>query len=108
MSLRYRVMRLIIFFDVPTATSDNRKRYRKLHQLLVKEGFLMIQYSVYVRIVLNKQSALFLEERIKNAAPIDGVVQSLIITEQQYSNIKFLSGKNIDDVRNTDDRLIVI
>lgn len=39
MSLRYRVMRLIIFFDVPTATSDDRKRYRKLHQLLVKEGF---------------------------------------------------------------------
>ena len=38
MSLRYRIMRLIIFFDVPVATSDDRERYRKLHQLLVKEG----------------------------------------------------------------------
>lgn len=108
MSLRYRIMRLIVFFDVPTVTVDDRRRYRKLHQLLVKEGFLMIQYSVYVRVVTNKQSAKFLENRIEKAAPSNGMVQSLIITEKQYADIRFLSGKSVEDIRNTDERLVII
>nr|WP_317698501.1 CRISPR-associated endonuclease Cas2 [Xylocopilactobacillus apis] len=101
-------MRLLIFFDVPTLTADDRRNYRKLHQSLVKEGFLMIQESVYSRVLINKQSAAFLEERIQRVAPVNGIVQSMIVTEKQYSEIKFLAGKKIDDVRNSDERMIVI
>ncbi|WP_317636166.1 CRISPR-associated endonuclease Cas2 [Xylocopilactobacillus apicola] len=101
-------MRLLIFFDVPTLTAEDRRNYRKLHQTLVKEGFLMIQESVYVRVLMNKQSANFLEERIQKVAPVRGTVQSMIVTEKQYSEIKFLAGKNIEDVRNSDERMVVI
>jgi CRISPR-associated protein Cas2 len=108
MSLRYRVMRLLIFFDVPTLTAEDRRNYNRLHKSLIKEGFLMIQESIYVRVLMNKQSAKFLEDRIRKVAPVNGVVQSMIITEKQYSDIKFLSGQPIEDIRNSDDRMIVI
>ena len=101
-------MRLLIFFDVPTKTVEDRKNYRRLHKSLIKEGFLMIQKSVYVRVLMNKQSARYLEERIRKVTPPDGIVQSMMITEKQYSEIKFLAGKKIEDIRNSDERLVVI
>lgn len=106
--MRYRVMRLMIFFDLPTLTSTNRRNYRKFRKSLIDEGFLMIQESVYVRVTTNRNSAELLEKRIKGITPADGLVQSLIITEKQYIMMNFLAGEPIQDVRNTDDKLVVI
>lgn len=106
--MRYRVMRVIVFFDLPTLTSDQRRAYRLFRKGLLKEGFLMIQESVYVRICVNRQSARFLEDRVAAMVPHDGVVQSLIVTEKQYAEIRFLSGTYIHDPRNSDERTLVI
>lgn len=43
-------MRLIVMFDVPMDTSDQRRAYRHFHKALIREGFLMMQYSTYVRV----------------------------------------------------------
>lgn len=47
--MRYRIMRLMIMFDLPVETSEERKEYRKFRKNLINEGFIMIQYSVYVK-----------------------------------------------------------
>ena len=57
-------MRLMIMFDLPVETSEERKEYRKFRKNLINEGFIMIQYSVYVRVCVNKKSAEFTEKRI--------------------------------------------
>lgn len=43
-------MRLLIMFDLPVETSKERREYRQFRKRLINEGFLMIQYSVYVRV----------------------------------------------------------
>lgn len=106
--MRYRVMRVMIFFDLPTLTAQDRRNYRQFRKALINEGFLMIQESVYVRVAVSRQSAEFIERRIEQIAPDDGLVQSLIVTEKQYTGMKFLTGKMIQDVRNSDARVIVI
>lgn len=101
-------MRLMVMFDLPMLTGDDRRSYRQFRKLLLNEGFLMIQESVYVRVAVNKQSAEFLEQRLAKNAPMAGIVQTMIVTEKQYAAMKFLTGEAKKDIRNTDDRLVVI
>ncbi|MCX0291940.1 CRISPR-associated endonuclease Cas2 [Lactobacillus kullabergensis] len=101
-------MRLMIMFDLPTGTAEERKEYRQFHKKLINEGFLMVQFSVYVRVCVTRQTAKFLENRIRKFLPRGGLVQSLMVTEKQYNDMHFLVGKPIDDVRNTSDRTVIL
>ena len=95
-------------FDLPTGTAEERKEYRQFHKKLINEGFLMVQFSVYVRVCVTRQTAKFLENRIRKFLPRGGLVQSLMVTEKQYNDMHFLVGKPIDDVRNTSDRTVIL
>lgn len=64
--MRYRIMRLMIMFDLPTETAAERKEYRQFRKELINEGFLMVQYSVYVRVCVTRKTAKFLENRVKS------------------------------------------
>ncbi|GEN21735.1 CRISPR-associated endonuclease Cas2 [Ligilactobacillus acidipiscis] len=101
-------MRLMIMFDLPVETSKQRKAYRTFRKALINEGFVMVQYSVYVRVCVNKKSAMFMERRVENFLPPNGLVQSLVLTEKQYNDMHFLVGKSIDDVRNSSDRTVIL
>ena len=57
-------MRLLIMFDLPVETSKERREYRQFRKRLINEGFLMIQYSVYVRVCVNKKSALNFKNKL--------------------------------------------
>lgn len=101
-------MRVVIFFDLPMKTAVERKAYAEFRKNLIKEGFLMIQESVYVRVATTRESARFLENRVASFVPGEGLVQSLIVTEKQYASIRFLLGKHVEDVRNADERTVII
>ncbi|MBN7276407.1 CRISPR-associated endonuclease Cas2 [Lactobacillus acetotolerans] len=101
-------MRLMIMFDLPVETADERGEYRQFRKKLINEGFLMIQYSVYERVCVTRQTAKFLENRVKKFLPKGGVVQSLMVTEKQYNDMHFLVGNPVDDVRNTSDRTVIL
>lgn len=106
--MRYRIMRLMIMFDLPTDTSEDRRNYRRFRKKLINEGFLMIQYSVYCRVCVTKQSAQFLENKIATIAPEKGLIQSLMLTEKQYNDMHFITGKKKKDVRNSSERTIIL
>lgn len=95
-------------FDLPTDTAKERKEYRQFRKKLINEGFLMIQYSVYERVCVNRTNARFLENRIKKFLPSSGTVQSIMVTEKQYSDMHFLIGEPIDEVRNSSDRTVIL
>lgn len=95
-------------FDLPTQTAQQRKEYRQFRKKLINEGFLMIQYSVYVCVCVTRQTAQFLEKRVKKFLPRGGVVQSLMVTEKQYNDMHFLVGKPIEEVRNMSDRTVIL
>ena len=106
--MRYRIMRLMVMFDLPTETSKQRKQYRQFRKKLINEGVIMIQYSVYVRVCTTKSAAEFLEKRIKDFLPDEGIIQSLVLTEKQYSDMHFLRGKMIEEVRNSSKRTVIL
>lgn len=101
-------MRLMIMFDLPMETAEERKEYRNFRKKLINEGFLMIQFSVYERVCVTRQAAKFLESRVRKFVPTGGVVQALMVTEKQYNDMHFLVGKPIEDVRNTSDRTVIL
>ena len=81
MSYRYMRMILILMFDMPTDSSDDRKAYRKFRKFLLSEGFIMHQFSVYSKLLLNNTASQAMLGRLKVNNPKKGMVTLLTITE---------------------------
>lgn len=101
-------MRVVVFFDLPVVTNHNRIEYRKFRKFLIRNGFLMMQESVYCKLVQNSTVADSVVESVKRNKPDSGLVQILKITEKQYSKMEFVVGEARHDVLDTDERLIFI
>lgn len=101
-------MRVIIFFDLPINTSKNKRDYRIFRKNLLKMGFLMMQESVYSKLVVNSTMADTVIENIKKNKPSEGIVQALKVTEKQFSKMELIVGNVKSDIINTDDKLIIL
>ena len=101
-------MRMILFFDLPTVTDANKRTYRKCHNYLLSEGFIMMQYSVYMKLTLNATSYKQELNNLKKNKPPEGNIMVLSVTEKQFSDIEFILGEFETDVINTTDRIVVI
>ncbi len=101
-------MRTIVFFDLPNIYAKDKRNYLKFRKYLINEGFIMMQESVYSKIILNSQQSILLTDRIRKNAPSKGLIQVLTITEKQYSQIEFIIGESNSKIINSEDRLIVL
>ena len=101
-------MRLMVFFDLPTATSENRRNYRRFRKDLISNGFFMLQESVYCRMVINEAMAKSVVVRIESFKPPQGMVCAMIITEKQFAGISFIVGDMKSDVVTTEQSLVIL
>lgn len=101
-------MRILVFFDLPTETSQNKREYARFRKFLIKSGFMMMQESVYCKIVLNATNQNFVMADIRKNKPSAGLVQVLCITEKQYSKMEFVVGEYDGDIVNSDERLVIL
>ena len=106
--MRDRVVRTIVFFDLPNIYAKDKRNYLRFRKYLLGEGFVMMQESVYSKMVLNSQPANFLYNRIKKSAPNKGIIQMLTITEKQYSQIEYIIGSSTNKIINDESRLVVL
>ena len=67
--MRDRVMRTIVFFDLPNIYAKDRRNYNLFRKFLLNEGFLMLQESVYSKLILNSEQSKLLLERIRKKSP---------------------------------------
>lgn len=88
----FRIMRLIIMFDLPTKTSADKRNYRKFRKFLIKSGYCMVQYSIYSKIVINRSVLNHQKIKLKQNAPPNGYVETLVVTENQYANMETIIG----------------
>ena len=88
--MRYRFMRVLVFFDLPTETAKDRKNYSQFRKFLIKEGFIMMQESVYAKLVLNNSITNSIKDKISKNKPQKGIVQMLIITEKQFNSMEYI------------------
>lgn len=91
----YRIMWLFVFFDLPTETKRDRRNASQFRQNLLKDGFSMMQFSVYIRHCASSESADVHEKRIHSLVPGLGKVSVLRITDKQFGNIINYMGKVI-------------
>lgn len=105
--MSYRFMRLLLMFDLPTKTANERKVYRKFRNFLISEGFIMHQFSIYSKIFLNNTNKEFLISKIRQNSPDKGIVTLLSITEKQFSKMIYITGECDSSIGNSDSRLII-
>lgn len=106
--MSYRFMRIIVFFDLPTTSKEDLRNYRKFRKRLINKGFVMMQESVYCRMVLNNSIANTLIISLRKNKPPEGLVQILIVTEKQFSNVEYLIGEKQSDLIDSDERVIIL
>jgi CRISPR-associated protein Cas2 len=93
-------MWLMLMFDLPTKTKKQRKQYHWFHKELEKEGYMMIQYSVYGKIFSSTESANLGKKRIKDFVKTNiknGNIRIVMFTNKQFSAMDVIIGKKLDD-----------
>lgn len=85
-------MRMLVFFDLPVVTKDNRRAYTVFRRFLLNDGYDMIQFSVYGRIVNGLDAEQKHMKRLLNNLPPEGSVRVMTVTEKQYASMKLLVG----------------
>ena len=76
--------------------------------MLIHSGFLMLQESVYCKLLVNASAQKLMAEQIRRERPKKGLVQLLTITEKQFSRIEFITGDWHSDVIDSDERLVEV
>ena len=92
---RYKYMWIYVMFDLPTITKHQRKDASLFRKMLIKDGFSMLQYSVYIRHCASYANTEVHIKRIKNAVPEEGIVSVLCITDRQFSDTCTFVGKKV-------------
>ena len=101
-------MRVVVFFDLPTLTAENRRNYAQFRKYLIKSGFVMMQESVYSKLALNATVSETILQAIEKNKPPEGIVQVLTLTEKQFSKMKIIVGETKTDVLDSDERLVIL
>ena len=101
-------MRVVVFFDLPVLTAKERRDYQQFRRYLLKSGFLMMQESVYVKLVQNTGVADAVVENLRKNRPSGGLVQVLRVTEKQYAKMDFIVGTKKSEVLDSDERLVIL
>lgn len=95
-------------FDLPVITAGQRKEYRTFRKHLIKNGFIMIQESIYCKLAQNTVAAENIINSVRRNKPTEGLVQILKITEKQYSKTEFIVGESQREVLDSDERLVIL
>ena len=102
-------MRLVLFFDLPTETAQQRRAYRTFVKFLTMDGYIRVQYSVYSKLCINSNSAETAAKHVLDEAPSEGDIRYLIITEKQYLKITNVNESySLQEKITTSDRTIMI
>lgn len=101
----YRIMWVFVFFDLPTETKKERKQYAEFRTKLVKDGFTMFQFSIYLRHCPSFENAEVHIKRVKASLPQIGNIGIICITDKQFGQMEIFSNQKIIEERDTPQQL---
>jgi len=100
-------MWIFVLFDLPTQTKKDKQKYIKFRRFLLKDGFIMMQYSVYARICKGDDSVETHKNRVKEHLPSKGNIRMLSITDLQYSKMEILVGEKKEEEQLEKEQLLL-
>jgi len=92
-----KFMWIFVFFDLPTSTKKEKRDYTDFRRFLLKDGFMMMQFSVYSRICRGDDSVEMHKKRVKEHLPQKGHIRMISITDLQYSKMETLVGEKKEE-----------
>ncbi|TWP26562.1 CRISPR-associated endonuclease Cas2 [Apibacter muscae] len=101
----YRIMWVLVLFDLPTETKKQRSQASKFRRDLLDDGFTMFQFSIYLRNCPSKENADVHIKRVKNKLPQYGKVGIISITDKQFSQMEIFFSKQASNLPLTPQQL---
>lgn len=92
----YRVMWILVFFDLPTQTKKDKKAYHDFRDKLKRDGFTMFQFSIYVHHCASRENMDVHVKRVRSYIPEFGKVGILYITDKQFGKMEVFYGKKAE------------
>lgn len=89
---QYRIMWVFVFYDLPTESKEDRKNIAVFRKKLQKDGFAMLQFSIYIRHCNSRENADVHINRVKSSLPTKGEVIIFTLTDKQFSMMEFFRG----------------
>ncbi|MEM7071759.1 MAG: CRISPR-associated endonuclease Cas2, partial [Pseudomonadota bacterium] len=84
----FRYMWIFVFFDLPVKEKKERRAATQFRNFLLKDGYMMIQWSVYARVCNGQVRVEKHTKRLQHHLPARGNIRLLQITDKQYSRMK--------------------
>jgi len=94
----YKAMWLFAMFDLPVHKPELRREYSQFRGSLIKSGFTMLQYSVYVHYVASDDTEEALRTKVHASLPSHGQVRLVSITDRQFEKMEIYVGKKREKV----------
>jgi CRISPR-associated protein Cas2 len=101
----YRIMWVLVFFDLPTETKKERKIYSDFRKKIMQDGFTMFQFSIYLRHCSSMQNADVHIKRVKKILPEKGHIGIMTITDKQFGMMEIYYGKKLAEPVNIPQQL---
>lgn len=89
----FRPMWLMAMFDLPVVEPEQRRDYARFRQALLKDGFMMLQFSVYARYLRSEEAAEAHRKLVRQAIPPRGEVRLIAITDYQFGKMEVFYGR---------------
>ena len=90
----YRIMWVMIMFDLPVTSAEDRKAATSFRNALLDLGFEMVQFSVYARRATSISRSEHYMQEVQKALPDGGRVQVIEFTDKQYERIRSFTGRS--------------
>ncbi len=100
-------MWLMVMFDLPVVTTEEKRQYTRFRKCLLREGFLQLQFSVYAKFCASRENSQKYYNYIRAAVPPGGKVRLLMITDKQFGDMVSLYGKRIEEVEKKPEQLLL-
>lgn len=106
--MSFRFMRNFIFFDLPRDSASERRDATVFVKNLIKNGYIMVQESVYCKLIINANYIDSEKEKIRKLKPKRGNILMLTITEKQFNDIEILLGETPQKIVKSADRAVFL
>lgn len=101
----YRILWVLVFFDLPTETKMERQIASRFRKNIMKDGFAMFQFSIYLRHCSSRENADVHIKRVKNILPSKGHVGIMTITDKQFGMMELFYGREEKELPNSPQQL---
>lgn len=103
----YKAVWLVAMFDLPVKTKSQRKSYTRFRKVLVHEGFLMLQFSVYARFCESEEASEAHRNRVRQSLPGEGQVRLVALTDRQFGKMEVFMQGNLTEVEDEPEQILL-